>query len=190
MKLSLTLLGLIIACQSILAEPFKAGYYFDKDGKKIEGLIKFRRATFSAFGSKASSILFEESEDAKPVKLTANDISSFVIGNDSFTIVYNIKVNSVQGEYSKDFAKVVITGPMNLYVHMSSSFDGRNDYDIDSYVFSKDNKTYLAIWNVKKQREELADFFAANADLKARILNKEFDKKLPELVKEYNGKTN
>ena len=73
---------------------------------------------------------------------------------------------------------------------MSSSFDGRNDYDIDCFVFSKDNKIYLGIWNVKKQREDLADFFAANADLKARILNKEFDKKIPDLVKEYNSKTN
>ena len=190
MKLSLTLLALIIVCQSIVAAPFKPGYYFDKDGKKIEGLIKFRRATFSAFGSKPSSILFEESEDARPVKLTANDIAAFVIGTDSFTIVYNIKVNSVEGEYSKDFAKVVTTGPMNLYIHMSSSFDGRNDYDNDCYVFSKDNKTYLGIWNVKRQRTELADFFSANADLKARILNKEFDKKIPELVKEYNGATN
>ena len=44
--------------------------------------------------------------------------------------------------------------------------------------------------NIKKQREELADFFSDNADLKARILNKEFDKKLPDLVKEYNSKTN
>ncbi len=189
MKLSLTLLALIICCQSIVAAPFKAGYYFDKDGKKIEGLIKFRRATFSAFGSKPSSILFEESEDAKTIKLTANDISSFVVGNDSFTIVYNIKVNSAEGEYSKDFAKVVITGPVNLYIHMSSSFDGRNDYDDDCYVFSKDNKTYLGIWNAKKQRQELADFFSDNADLKARILNKEFDKKIPELVKEYNGQS-
>lgn len=103
--------------------------------------------------------------------MTANDISSFVIGNDSFAVVYNIKVNSVEGEYAKDFAKVIITGPMNLFVHMSSSSDGRNSYETDSYIFSKDNKNYLSLWNIKKQREELADLFSGNEDLKNRILN-------------------
>jgi len=104
--------------------------------------------------------------------------------------VYNIKINSVEGEYSKDFAKVVITGPMNLYIHMSSGSDGRNSYDFDTYIFSGDSKNYLSIWNMKKQREELADFFSGNADIKNRILNKEFDKKIPDLAKEYNSKMN
>jgi hypothetical protein len=159
MKLILTLLLITIGSQSILATPFKNGYYYTNQGKKIEGLIKFRRATFSAFGSKPSSILFEENENAQSIKLTAGDISSFVTGADSFTVVYNIKINSIQGEYSKDFAKVVISGRMNLFIHMSSGSDGRNDYNIDSYIFSKDNKNYLGIWNIKKQREEVAELF-------------------------------
>lgn len=190
MKLILTLLAITIGCQSIVAAPFKDGYYYTKEGKKIEGLIKFRRATFSVFGSKRSSILFEENKDAMPIILTADDISSFVIKNDSFTVVYNIKINSIQGEYSKDFAKVAISGRMNLFIHMSSSSDGRANYNNDSYVFSKDNKNYLGIWDVKKQREEIAQLFSDDAEIKTRILNKEFDKKIPELVKEYNSKMN
>ena len=190
MKPILILLAITICCQSILASSFKEGYYFTKEGKKIEGLIKFNRATFSVFGSKPSSISFEENENAKAIKLRADDISSFVIGNDSFTVAYNIKINSIQGEYAKDFAKVVVSGRMNLFVHMSSSSDGRTDYDNDSYVFSKDNKNFLGVWNVKKQREKIAELFSDNAEIKARILNKEFDKKIPELVKEYNSKMN
>jgi hypothetical protein len=190
MKLILTRLAITISCQSIFAIPFKDGYYYTKEGKKVEGLIKFRRATFSLFGSKQSSILFKENKDSAPIKLTPDDISSFVIGNDSFTLVYNIKINSIQGEYAKDFAKVVVSGRMNLFTHMSSSSNGTTDYDIDSYVFSKDNKNYLGVWNVKKQREEIAELFSADPELKTRILNKEFDKKIPELVKEYNSKMN
>jgi len=102
--------------------------------------------------------------------------------------VYNIKINSIQGEYKKDFAKVIVSGRMNLFIHMSSSSDGKSDYDNDRYVLSKDNKNYLGIWNSKKQREEIASLFSADADIKARILNKDFDKDIPGLVKEYNSK--
>jgi hypothetical protein len=188
MKLIFTLIALTITSQTIFAKPFKEGYYYTKDGKKIEGFIKFRRATFSLFGSKPSEIIFKGNKDSSATKFTADDISSFVIGSDSFSIVYNIKINSIQGEYKKDFAKVIVSGRMNLFIHMSSSSDGKSDYDNDRYVLSKDNKNYLGIWNSKKQREEIASLFSADADIKARILNKDFDKDIPGLVKEYNSK--
>jgi hypothetical protein len=187
MKLTLTLLVLIVFCQSILATPFKSWYYFDKDGKKIEGLIKFRRATFSAFGSKPGSILFEETEDAKTIKLTANDISSFVIGNDSFAIVYNIKVNSIEGEYAKDFAKVIIAGAMNLH-----EFKFRWDGQLWYWQLCFFKRWKHLCWNMeyKKTKRRACRFFSGNADIKNRILNKEFDKKIPDPVKEYKSKKN
>jgi hypothetical protein len=186
MKLILVVFMLTLYSQNILATPFEGGYYYTRDGKKTEGLIKFSRATFSVFGSKPCHIMFKENEEGKTIKLTVDDISSFVIGKDSFTLVYNIKINSIQGEYVKDFAKVVVSGRVNLFIHMSSSSDGRSSYTIDSYVLSKDNKKYLGIWDAKKQREEIADFFSDNTAVKTRILNKEFDKKIPELAQEYN----
>jgi len=164
MKLILTLIAIIITSQIIFAKPFKDGYCFTKEGKKIEGLIKFRRATFSLFGSKRSDILFKKDKDSSTTKFTTDDISSFVIGTDSFAIVYNIKINSIQGEYKEDFAKVVISGKMNLFIHMSSSSDGKSDYDNDRYILSNDNKNYLGVWNVKGQREEIAALFSDDAD--------------------------
>ena len=188
MKSILVFLGLILLTQPIFAKSYKEGYYYTKEGKKVEGLIKFRRASFGVFNSKESDILFKKGEDSASVKLTTKDISSFVTGDDSFAIVYNIKINSIQGEYKEDFAKVVITGRMNLFIHMSSSGDGKSFYDNDRYVISKDSKIYFGIWNAKKQRKEIAYFFSDDPDIQSKILNKEFDKKIPELVKEYNSK--
>ena len=187
MKFGLYLLLMAIGSQQVYMEPFQKGYYYSNDGKRTDGLIKFHRATFSVFGSKKSRIEFEETADSPSKKLTAEDISAFVIGNDSFAIVYNIKINSISGSYKRDFAKVIATGKVNLFLHMSSSADGRSSYDNDRYVLSKDGKQFLGIWNPKDQREEIAEFFSDNAGIKTRILNKEFDKSIPELVKVYNG---
>jgi len=39
MKFTISLLALITVYQSLLAAPFKTGYYYTSEGKKIEGLI-------------------------------------------------------------------------------------------------------------------------------------------------------
>ena len=73
---------------------------------------------------------------------------------------------------------------------MSSGGSGNSNVDIDRFVLSRDNKNYLGIWNSKHQRKEIAALFSDDADIKTKILDKEFDKKIPELVKEYNSKNN
>jgi hypothetical protein len=187
MKNILNLLIVTICLHGLTAASYKSGYYYTKEGVKTEGLIEFHRATFSVFGSKKSHISFKENEDAKAVKLNADDIPCFVIGNDSFAIVYDIQINSISGKYAKDFAKVLLKGKMNLYMHMSSSSDGRSNYENDRYVLSKDGKKFLGIWNPKDQRNEIADLFSDSPDIQSRIRNKEFDKKIYELVIAYNG---
>ncbi len=41
--------------KSLSAAPFVKGYYYANDGKRVEGLIKFGRATFSAFWKQTKS---------------------------------------------------------------------------------------------------------------------------------------
>src|SRR5688572_7377908 len=132
MRYLFTLLTILtLQLQTLLAEPFLKGHYYTNDGKKIEGVIKFGRATFSAFGSKPSNIKFKADANSKAIKLTAEDISAFVIGKDSFAIVQNIKINSIAGEYTRDFAQVVEVGHINLFVHKSSSSNGQYSYEHD-----------------------------------------------------------
>ena len=172
--------------KSSLAEPFLKGHYYTNDGKRVEGLIKFGRATFSAFGSKPSNIKFKANSSSSTVKLTAEDISAFVIEKDSFAIVQNIKINSIHGEYARDFAQVIEVGRINLFVHKSSSSDGKFSYDHDKFVISKDNKVFLGIWNINKQREEISEYFSERPDLLAKILDKKDETPIPMLVKEFN----
>ena len=179
---------LTLQSKSLLAAPFLKGHYYTNDGKKIEGLIKFGRATFSAFGSKPSSIKFKANANSKAEKLTAEDISGFVIGKDSFAIVQNIKINSIHGEYTRDFAQVIEVGRINLFVHKSSSSDGKVSYDHDKFVISNDNKVFLGIWNFNKQREEISEYFSERPDLKAKIMDKKDETPVQTLVKEFNKK--
>lgn len=184
--ISVILLALICQFQTSTAEKFLSGHYYTKEGKKIEGLIKYNRATFSAFGSKASSIKYKASSDDKPIKLTAEDITSFVIGADSFAIIKNFKINSVNGEYEQDFAQVIERGPINLFMHRSASSDGKVSYDNDRYVISNEKNGCFGIWNFVKQREEIAKYFSARPDLVEKILNKKDETPFLDLVRDYN----
>src|SRR4051812_12239671 len=99
----LIILMLLFSFEEAWADSFKEGCYYDKEGKKIEGLIKFNRATFSAFGSKPGNIKFKPKEKSKDVKLTAEDILAFVIGEDSFAVVYNFKINTIHELIVKEY---------------------------------------------------------------------------------------
>lgn len=188
MRYLFTLLTILtLQVQTLLAAPFVKGHYYTNDGKRIDGLIKFGRATFSAFGSKPSNIKFKANPNSNTVKLTAEDISAFVIEKDSFAVVQNIKINSINGEYAQDFAQVVEIGHMILFVHKSASSDGKSSYEHDNFVISRDNKVYLGIWNFNKQRNEIAEYFSERPDLKEKILNKKDETPFQALVKEFNN---
>jgi hypothetical protein len=183
---SIVVITLTFQSQISLAEKFVPGYYYTKEGKRIDGLIKFNRATFSAFGSKPSNIKFKTNSEAKPVKFTADDIQAFVIGTDSFAIIRNFKINSISGDYVRDFAQVMVTGRLKLFVHKSASSDGQFNYDHDKFVLWDEKNGYLGIWNSNKQREEMAKYFSGRTDLVEKILNKKDETPIPDLVRDFN----
>jgi hypothetical protein len=170
------------------SKSYSKGYYYTQDGEKVEGYIKFKRASFGVFGSRPSLIKFKSAKKSKAVKLRANQIKAFVVESDSFCVVQNIKINVIQGEYEQDFAKVLISGPMNLYLHYSSSSDGQRSYANDRFVLSVDGSgKYFGLWNIKRQREDLAPLFDEMPTLAQQILDKEYDYvDLPKIVKHFN----
>jgi hypothetical protein len=170
------------------SKPYSKGYYYTIDGERVEGYIKFKRARFDVFGSRPSLIKFKSAKKSKAVKLRANQIKAFVVESDSFCVVQNIKINAIQGEYEQDFAKVLVTGPMNLYLHYSSSGDGQRSYANDRFVLSvAGSREYFGLWNMKRQREDLAPLFDKMPTLAQQILDKEYDYvDMPEIVKIYN----
>jgi hypothetical protein len=185
MKCVFVVLIVLTTCvQPVFAADFLQGHYYRTDGKRVDGLIRHVTGNFSVFGSKSGHIRFKTDDKAKAVKLGVDDITSFVIGKDSFTLIYNFKINSISGNFEKDFVQVAVIGKMNVYIHKCSSSDGNVFYDHERTVLSKDNKAYLGIWNAKKQQDEIANWFSDRPDLKEKVVQGNFD--LPRLVAEYN----
>ena len=188
MRIFLLLFLLLTICFQAQSKPFSKGYYYTQDGEKVEGYIKFKRASFGVFGSRPSLIKFKSAKKSKAVKLRANQIKAFVVESDSFCVVQNIKINAIQGEYEQDFAKVLVAGPMNLYLHYSSSSDGQRSYSNARFVLSADGSAdYFGLWNIKRQREDLAPLFDKMPTLAQQIFDKEYDYvDMPKIVKIYN----
>jgi hypothetical protein len=188
MKFVLVILTvLLFEVQTLFAAPFLDGYYYAKDGQKVEGLIKFNRGSFSVFGSRPSSIKFKSNSGSKSVKLTPDDILSFVVESDSFTTIYNFKINSISGEYTQDFAQVIEVGKISLYLHRSSSSDGKMHYEHDNFIISADHRKFLGLWNFNRQREEIAKYFSNRPDLVEKILDKKDKTSIRLLVRDFNG---
>lgn len=180
---------ILSSSQFLSAEPYVKGHYYTYKGEKIEGFVRLLRSTFSALGSLPCRLQFKEDHDSKAIKLSVNDMVAFVIEEDSFALVYNLKINSIQGKYERDFAEVKFIGTINLYIHRSTSSDGRMVYFHNRYVLSKDNKEFLGIWNKKRQRNEIAAYFSDREDLRQIILNKKNEMDIESLVSEYNKTT-
>ncbi len=104
---------------------FKQGHYYEKDGTKVTGLIKFKYGgnVFTDKSDGDCSIIFKTGKRGKKVKLTTNDICCFVIEKDSFSIIKNFRLNALVS-YPQDFAKVLETGKINLYLYYSTVQSG------------------------------------------------------------------
>lgn len=165
---------------------YSNGYYYNKDGERVSGLIKIKPSNYTSFKKKKTRILFKSNSDEVAHEVTLADMKGFVVEQDSFTLVKNFKINYINGVFDEDFAKVLQTGKMNLYEHRSLIVDTYLAYEKDHYILSKDGNTFLGIWNATKQREEISLLFADNPELMNRVLNKEFDNKIPKLVALYN----
>ena len=170
------------------ADEYKNGHYYTTDGRKVYGLIVFLRGSFSVFGTSPGIIKYKPNTNTKPVKLNSSDISAFVIERDSFTLITDFKINSIGGVFRKDFVQVLETGALKLYLHRSSSNDGRYHYEHQRLVISVDNKRYFGIWSQQKQREEIARYFEDETVLKEKILDKRDETPLHVLVRAYNWK--
>lgn len=165
---------------------YTKGYYYGRDGARVQGLIKIKPSNYTSFKKKKTRILFKSDTYEVAHEVTLADMKGFVVEQDSFALVKNFKINHITGMFDEDFAKVLQTGKMNLYEHRSLIVDTYIFYQRDRYILSKDGNKFLGIWNATKQREEISLLFADNPELMNRVLNKEFDNKIPELVALYN----
>lgn len=96
-----------------LGNRWEAGYYYDVNGQKVNGLIDQRPSGRSPQPGEGF-ILFKETKDAEKQKLSASMIRSYVIATDSFTVTHN-NYNELRTENGMDFIKVLVDEPLKLY---------------------------------------------------------------------------
>lgn len=96
-----------------LGNRWEAGYYYDVNGQKVNGLIS-RDPSGKSPQPGEGFIICKAAKDAEKQKLSASMIRSFVIGRDSFTVTHNTH-NELRTLNGIDFIKVLVNEPLKLY---------------------------------------------------------------------------
>jgi hypothetical protein len=82
---------------------------------------------------------------------------------------------------------VKICGSVTLYLHECRLFNGKYYFPHDSYILSKDNENFFAIWNAKKQKDAIDSFFERNNKDWAQVFGQDYYNRIPEIVSMYNN---
>lgn len=118
--IGLTLVGLQLNAQSIdnLASTFNAGHYYKIDGARVDCEIKL--ACKAKFGTNPHNSIYVKGSDGKEDRLTTKEVSSFVIGPDSFIIAKNIKHG--EAELTEDFVHFdSVEGDITIATHYTTT---------------------------------------------------------------------
>ncbi len=149
----------------------------------MEGLL---RHTFgNSWGDSPDNfITFKPAPEAKEQKLTVQDISAFVTGQDSFTVKQNFDIND-HDHYAKDFVRVVKSGEISLYLHYSTVSTQTRKLVL-TYLLEKDGELYRMV-RPANFNDQLPILIADNKELLNKIKTKEYKfADLQKIIEEYN----
>jgi hypothetical protein len=177
---------------------YKPAYYYDKKGSRIEGFVD---TSFVI----SEYVKFKNTLASEEIKLRAYSVQALIIEPDSFFVVRNFRV---EGDYSNmmrtvtaGFAKVIETGPVNLYqaFYLSNASGGYSSFgSTTGGGIRRSNFTYLLSMDPKKTPlsvemgiddfvKQMTKYFQDSPEICDRIRKKEFSyPKIQLLVKEYN----
>lgn len=196
MKLTAILIFLFSNAIGLYGQYYE-GYYYTKDNKKVEGFLKHK------FGARFSdeadnSILFKKDKSSKKIRLTIDDMRSFVLSNvpmrptatqkplkkDSFAIVENFTIGAF-AVYRQDFAQVITSGKLTLYTHYTTSGSGQYQTTSINYLLKRNGRVNA----LKKKyfKENYAEIFEGHTEMIDKIARKELDfDNIVTMVEEYN----
>lgn len=98
---------------SAVAQKWQQGYFYDKRGVKNVGYISQNPSGKGPIKNEAF-IEFKEYEKDKPIKLSASDMKSYVVGRDSFVVA--VSLTDDWASEQMDFIRVAINAPLKLYM--------------------------------------------------------------------------
>ncbi|MGV3541233.1 MAG: hypothetical protein ACO1OQ_15565 [Rufibacter sp.] len=163
---------------------FLPGHYYPKEGQRQLGWV---RHTFGgSWGDTPDNFIdFKSSPDAQEaVRLTVQEISSFVIGQDSFVVKQNFDINN-HDHYTQDFMRVVKSGRLSLYLHYSTIYT-RLRKNILTYFVEKDGELYR-MSRPENFTEQFPFLITDNKALLHKVKNKEYKfSDLQTAIDEYN----
>ena len=107
---------------SAIAQKWQPGYFNDVKGNKETGFIRVNPSAHGPIKDEGF-IEFKESKKANPIKLSASDLQSFIIGQDSFVVAHAPK-NQMWSKKEFDFVKVVLDEDIKLYAAKGGSGRG------------------------------------------------------------------
>jgi hypothetical protein len=167
------------------------GHYWTKDGHKISGLLKFKPAGMHGGTSK----LIYYNEKGKKEKFGPDQLTAFVIEEDSFAVVNQFQKGS-NTSFPSDFALVVDTGKINLYQHSRYVYNSGvsahrgNQQFVSTYIIKpKEDVNYYGIFNYQSYQAYFLSILKNEPTLYQKassILQEKWKENLPALVREYN----
>ncbi|MBC7449979.1 MAG: hypothetical protein H7259_00665 [Cytophagales bacterium] len=162
--------------------PFERGYCITHSGIKLEGYIAPVCGSYSSDLGSNYIMFVLLNGDTKKQKLTTKDVKTFVAGKDSFAIIKSFST-TMGGYYNQDFARVVKSGSLNLYLHCHPKNSG---FEYLYYV-RKSGTLYRLKRGEFKDRAGfiLGDDPELMEKLKKKQLN--FDN-LEQIIEEYNAR--
>ena len=118
----LLILFLMLTFVSAKSQKFQSGFFFDKRGQKIEGLIRTNPSGKGPVKGEGFFI-FKDNEKGTETRLSTSDVKCFVIGQDSF-VVAHAPHNATWNKQETDFVKVVLDEEIKLYTINGGTTNG------------------------------------------------------------------
>jgi len=113
---------LIILSAKSQSQKWQPGYFNDVKGNKETGFIRVNPSAHGPIKDEGF-IEFKENKKANPIILSASDLQSFIIGQDSFVVAHAPK-NQMWSKKEFDFVKVVLDEDIKLYAAKGGSGRG------------------------------------------------------------------
>ncbi len=110
----LLILFLMLTFVSAKSQKFQSGFFIDKRGQKVEGLIRTDPSGKGPIKNEGFFI-YKENEKGTETRLSASDVRCFVAGQDSF-VVAHAPHNESWSKQETDFVKVVLNEETKLYM--------------------------------------------------------------------------
>lgn len=207
----LILILLFFGKQTAYGQKYKPGFIIDDDGTIIHGEIrvyssKNKPVDFTLgreIETESAGIKFRKDGEVKDYGIKG--ISGFVIGKDSFSIVNNFYI-SRKTYVTRDFAKVIESGEINLFQHLSFGSPSYNNSfsagsggiamgfgsggSFDRLVICNNNGVICsAVYQIKKRRKVIAEYFRQDPELYRELKESKWEiDDLKGFVHQYNAK--